>query len=316
VNQSSLPAGVHSGRGYYQRQEATLPEGTTIVRDVNYVGGIDSFQTLDLFVPPEAKSYKVPVVVWIHGGGWTMGGKKGILCLRLVPRGFAVVNMEYRLSQKATWPAQIYDCKAAIRWVRAHANQYHLDSNHIGVWGASAGGQLALLLGTTNGVKALEGDEGNTHYLSDVQAVCDWFGPTDFTHLAEQIPKADPHHQSPIDALDLVSKLLGGPLQTHREEAKQASPISYLNKNCARTLIIHGDSDNIVPVEQSREFYDAAKAIGADVTLHVVPHAGHGNPGFTPEIYEETLVFFDRLKSQSGSPYDKHHSAKHTDHAD
>jgi acetyl esterase/lipase len=287
-----------------------LPEGTTVARDVNYAGTKDPYQTLDLFVPPEAKSQPVPVVVWIHGGGWVSGGKKSRMSLKLVPRGFAVANIEYRFSSEAIWPAQMYDCKAAIRWLRAHANQYNLDPKHIGVWGASAGGQLVLMLGTTGGIKSLEGDEGNKKYSSDVQLVADWFGPTDFTHIAEQIPKADPHHQSPIDALDLVSKLLGGPIPTHLEQAKQASPITFLSKSSAPTLIVHGDADHIVPVEQSREYCDEAKRLGADVTLHVVANGGHGDPNFTPEIYEETLSFFDRLKGQPGSSAHKHRRRK------
>jgi acetyl esterase/lipase len=297
-------------KAYQQRQESLLPEGTTVARDVNYAGTKDRYQTLDLFVPPEAKSQPVPVVVWIHGGGWVTGGKKSRMSLKLVPRGFAVANIEYRFSNEAIWPAQMYDCKAAIRWLRAHANQYNLDPKHIGVWGASAGGQLVLMLGTTGGIKSLEGDEGNKKYSSDVQLVADWFGPTDFTHIAEQIPKADPHHQSPIDALDLVSKLLGGPIPTHLEQAKQASPITFLSKSSAPTLIVHGDADHIVPVEQSREYCDEAKRLGADVTLHVVPNGGHGDPNFTPEIYEQTLVFFDRLKGQSGSSAHKRRRRK------
>lgn len=300
--EQSAPATNYKGQqANQQRQQPSLPEGTTIVRDVNYAGGTDPFQTLDLFVPSEALSQPVPVVVWIHGGGWISGDKNGRLSLALVPRGFAVANIEYRFSQEAIWPAQIYDCKAAIRWLRAHADQYHLDAKHIGVWGASAGGHLVLLLGNTRGTKALEGNEGNLHYSSDVQLVCDWFGPTDFLKITEQIPKADPRHESPIDALGLVAKLLGGPIATHQKQAKQASPITYLSKRCAPTLIVHGDADNIVPLEQSREYYDAAKAVGADVTLHTVPKGGHGNPNFTPDIYEESLAFFDRLKSHSNS---------------
>jgi acetyl esterase/lipase len=287
-------------------QQPLLPEGTTVVCDVNYAGTKDPFQTLDLYVPPKAKSQRVPVVVWIHGGGWASGNKKGHTCLRLLPRGFAVASIEYRFSNEAIWPAQIYDCKAVIRWLRAHASQYHLDPKRIGIWGVSAGGQLALMLGTTGGIKSLEGDEGNKKYSSDVQLVVDWFGPTDFTHIADQMPKADPLHQSPIDALDLISKLLGGPMSTHKDQAKQASPITYLTKNCAPTLIVHGDADHLVPIEQSYEYCQEAKRQGADVTLHVVVNGGHGDSNFTPAIYEESMAFFDRLKVESGSPH-KHH---------
>jgi acetyl esterase/lipase len=283
-----------------KRRQVVLPEGSKVVYDINYAGTDDPFQELDLYLPPEAKSQPVPVIVWIHGGGYVTGGKRGKLGVGFVSRGFALAKIEYRLSTEASWPAQIHDCKAAVRWLRAHAAQYNLDPKHIGVWGASAGGQLALLMGT-KGIRALEGNEGNKEYPSDVQVVVDWYGPTDFTHITEQVAIADPQHQSPVETVDLISKLLGGPISTHLDRAKQASPITYLTKNCPPTLIVHGDADHIIPVQQSREYYDAAKKLGADVTLHIVPNGGHGEPNFTPEIVVESMEFFNRLKDPSNS---------------
>jgi len=293
---------------HHTNPEDSLPAGTKILHEKNYAGGKNPAQTLDFFVPAEAKSHPVPVVIWIHGGGWHSGDKKGKMFLGLVTRGFAVASIDYRLSQEAIWPAQIYDCKAAVRWVRAQANKYNLDSKHIGVWGGSAGGHLVLMLGTTNGLKELEGDEGNQKFSSDVEAVCDWFGPTDFLHIQEQIPKTDEQHKPKIDAMSLVGMLIGGPVATHEEQAKQASPITYLTKECAPTLILHGDSDPIVPLQQSQEYYDAAKAKGANVTLHIVPNGGHGAPGFTGEVVTESFDFFDKYLKNNDKPQPKRHT--------
>jgi acetyl esterase/lipase len=161
---------------------------------------------LDMFLPvppddvskePGSASGPFPVIVWIHGGGWQEGDRHGCPAEHLVPRGYAAVSIEYRLTTVAPFPAQIQDCKGAIRWVRAHAREYNFDPERIGVWGASAGGHLAALLGTSSAEKQLEGDTGgNLDQPSNVQAVCDWFGPTDLLKLfkvPDEAPKkADP----------------------------------------------------------------------------------------------------------------------------
>ena len=149
------------------------------------------------------------MVVWIHGGGWKGGDKRRNPAIMLLPKGYAVVSVNYRLSQHATMPAQIEDCKAAIRWVRAHAKEYNLNPERIGVWGASAGGHLVALLGTAGDVKELEGKLGNEEQSSRVQCVVDWFGPSDFLSMGRTQEKAD----SP------VAMLLGGPLSEKSEAA-------------------------------------------------------------------------------------------------
>ena len=137
---------------------------------------------LDLYLPEKVKG-RLPVVVWIHGGAWMEGSKDDCPAVPFAAEGCAVASINYRLSQHAIFPAQIQDCKAAIRWLRANADKYHLDPDHIGVWGASAGGHLVALLGTTAAVKEFEGRGGNLDQSSRVQCVLDWYGPSELTMM-------------------------------------------------------------------------------------------------------------------------------------
>lgn len=213
----------------------------------------------------------MPVIVWIHGGGWR-GGSKESGIRRLLPfaqRGFLCASIEYRLSGEAKFPAQIEDCKCAIRFLRAKAKEFHLDPDRIGVWGSSAGGHLAALLGTSGDVKELEGDGGWGEQSSRVQAVCDWFGPSDFInyHVGGRI---NAHADS------VVAQLLGGPVPEQKELAVKAAPITYVTKDDPPFLIMHGDKDPLVPLRQSELLRDALRKAGIETTLHVVAGAGHG----------------------------------------
>src|SRR5436305_12322843 len=191
--------------------QAVLPSGIKLVRDVAYVEGGGPRQTLDLYLDQNATG-PLPLVVWVHGGGWQAGSKEGAGPARLVllGKGYHVASINYRLSQQAPFPAQIEDCKAAVRWLRAHAGEYHFDPDHFGVWGASAGGHLVALLGTSGGVKELEGNLGNAGVSSRVQAVCDWFGPADFLAYGD---RAGAEPNSPL------VKLFGGPMSDHKDLA-------------------------------------------------------------------------------------------------
>ncbi len=226
-------------------QERTAPpklrEGVKVLRNLQYVEGGHERNRLDLYLPEKAEG-RLPLVVWIHGGAWRGGSKDDVPALPLVGKGYAVASINYRLSQHAVFPAQIEDCKAAIRWLRANAAKYHLDPDHIGVWGASAGGHLVALLGTTGGVKDLEGNGANLDQSSRVQCVIDWFGPTELTTMGEQGDKPG----SP------VALLIGGLVQENREKARKASPLTYVSKDSAPFLIMHGDKDNLVPRRAQR----------------------------------------------------------------
>jgi acetyl esterase/lipase len=259
------------------------PPDAKIVKDVQYtkVGGESLL--MDLIVPRQPIGKK-PVVVWIHGGGWREGDKSVNIAAWLAGKGYVVASIDYRLTGIAPFPAQIWDCKAAIRFLRANAGEYDVDGN-IGVWGMSAGGHLAALLGTSGGVEALEGGEGNLSYSSRVQAVVDFFGPTDFTVGA--LIGNDP---------SIVAGLLGGKPET----AKVASPVTYVGSRDAPTLIVHGDKDTPVPLSQSESFYKDLRRAGVDAKLVIVKNAGHGfgsDPKMKPsldEIAKTVQKFLDK----------------------
>jgi acetyl esterase/lipase len=260
----------------------------TVLRDIEYVPGGHERQRLDLYLPKEADpSGKRPLIVWVHGGAWLGGNKERPPALRFVNQGYAVASINYRLSQQAIFPAQIEDCKAAIRWLRANASQYHYDPNRIGVWGASAGGHLVALLGTTGDVKGF--DVGpNAGVSSRVQAVCDFFGPTDFTKMSS-FPSTMKH-----DAPDSPeSKLIGGPIQENKDKVQRANPITYVTKDDPPFLIVHGDKDPLVPHNQSEILLDALQKAGVEASLYTVPGGGHG--GFKdPQVDTLVASFFQK----------------------
>ena len=259
-----------------------LPAGARALRDLEYVAGGHERQKLDLYLPAEGANR--PVIVWVHGGAWQGGSKERCPALPFLRQGYAVASVNYRLSQHALFPAQLEDCKAALRWLRAHAKQYQLDPDRFGVWGASAGGHLVALLGTTGGVK--EFDRGdNLEFSSRVQAVCDFFGPTDLTQMSKFPSQMD--HDAPTSP---ESRLLGGPVQDNKDKAARANPITYVSKDAPPFLIMHGDNDQLVPLNQSELLHAALTKVGAEVTFQVIKGAGHGFGG--PEINRMVSEFF------------------------
>ena len=240
--------------------------GVTKIANVIYAKVGERALPLDIYLPSEPASPARPVIIWIHGGGWKSGSKnEGVPVGFATHGGYAVVSVEYRLSEEALFPAQIFDCKAAVRWVRANASKYGFDPARIGVIGASAGGHLAALLGTSSGVKELEGDEGNAEVSSKVQAVCDVSGPTDLTAL-------DAAREGRSSSVTL---LLGGSPQEKPELARLANPINFVSKNDPPFYIVHGGKDPLVPVEQSRLLETALKKAGVSATLDFIEDAGH-----------------------------------------
>jgi acetyl esterase/lipase len=234
------------------------------------------------------------VIVWVHGGAWMAGSKEGGgPALSFVGRGYAVASINYRLSQHAVFPAQIEDCKAAIRWLRANAKTYNLNPERIGVWGASAGGHLVALLGTTGGVKDLEGKGGNEEQSSRVQAVVDFFGPTDFLQMdAHALEGARLMHDSPTSP---ESRLIGGAIQNSAEKVKRANPIRYVTKDAAPFLIAHGEKDPLVPCHQSELLHEALKRAKVEATLYKIAGAGHGGKGFSTDKMQAVIqAFFDK----------------------
>jgi acetyl esterase/lipase len=278
---------AHAGKPPYQMP---LPPGTQQNKDISYVDGAGSpDQTLDLYLPANATG-KLPVVVWIHGGAWRSGAKGGWCpACSLLTQGYALVDISYRLSFKddAPWPDCLYDCKAAIRWLRANAGKYNLDADHIGVWGHSAGGHLVTMLGLTNNNPKFEGDEGNAQFSSAVQAVCDWSGPSD---LSADFQK----EQASGKQTGAVTQLLSGknPSLATADKAASASPLNYVTKSAPPFIIAHGAADPVVNPQDSVKLDAALKAAGVESTLIQVPNAGHGIGG--PDLEKAADDFFNK----------------------
>jgi acetyl esterase/lipase len=253
-------------------------------RDLEYVAGGHRRHTLDLYVPAKADG-PLPVIVWIHGGAWRSGSKEDPLGLAYTAKGYALASINHRLSGQAAFPAQIEDCKAAIRWLRANAKSYGLDGSRIGVWGASAGGHLAALLGTSGDVKELEGAKGDADESSRVQCVVDWYGPTDFSQMGG-------FHDDPRSP---ESQLIGGPVQENKAQVAAANPITYVSRDDAPFLIMHGDRDTRVPFNQSELLHAALKKAGVETTLVAIKGGGHGGPGFySAENSRRIEAFFEK----------------------
>lgn len=266
-------------------------------RDLAYVAGRHERQKLDLYLPKEGTN--LPLIINIHGGAFRAGTKEDGVPLLYLAQGYAVASINYRLSQHAIFPAQIEDCKAAVRWLRAHAAEYRLDPGRFAAWGSSAGGHLAAMLGTTGDTK--EFDVGaHLDQPSRVQAVVDYVGPTDFLQMDAHRPANGMLHD-PANSPE--SQLIGGAIQENKDKAVRANPITYVTPGDPPFLICHGDADPLVPVHQSILLEAALEKAGVPVTLYTVPGAGHG--GFRdPKVPEMTRAFLAKyLKPRS--PRDK-----------
>lgn len=255
------------------RPDGSAPAGAKILRDLEYarVGGTSL--RLDLYLPPDAVGIKpMPVIMWVHGGGWQSGSKNTCPLAGLTGQGYAVASINYRLTDQAIFPAQIHDCKGAVRWLRAHASEYGLDSDRIGAAGSSAGGHLVALLGTTGGVQELEGDVGgNVKESSRVQAVCDFCGPAAFIGEPTAVRSQDKQGRE----AKAVTRLLGGPIAENRDKARLASPVVHVSKDDPPFLIVHGSADPLVPPSQSERLAKALADAGVSVKLEIVDGAGH-----------------------------------------
>lgn len=274
-----------------------LPPGVRMERDLAYVEGGDESQKLDLYLPQNPTSLPLPLIVHIHGGGWRGGSKFPCPFLGMVNRGYAVASIEYRFSQKAVFPAQIQDCQAAIRWLRGHAEKYGLDAMKVGVIGGSAGGHLSALVGTSGGAKAFPMIGEFQDQSDDVQCVCDIFGPANFATVMQQA--ADDKNVRNIfqfnSASDPYALLIGGNLETDREQVAAVSPVHYITADDPPTLILHGTHDALVPYAQSVELAAALKARGVPVWLQTLPGSGHGGAAFSKSAIITLMSnFFDR----------------------
>jgi acetyl esterase/lipase len=269
-------------------------EGTgKIERNVVY-GKVDDVELkLDIYFPRQTGSNLSPVAMYVHGGGWEHGDKAlgagALIIHELVRRGYLVASINYRLAPQYKFPAQIEDAKCAVRFLRANAKKYRLDSNRIGVWGGSAGGHLVALLGLADVKAGFDGVGGHAAESSKVHAVVDMFGPTDLT-VARMGEKQR----------QLLAEVFGAS-DDKEGVLKRASPVTYIKKDAPPFLILQGEEDKLVAPEQSRVLDKRLKEAGVSSQLIMVKHAGHsflpsgGKPSPSPaEIIQIVADFFDK----------------------
>lgn len=256
------------------------------LNDIQYGRVDDHSLLLDLYLPVGVE--QPPLVVWVHGGAWRGGSKAKMPLVDLLQNGFAVASVDYRLSPVARFPAQIHDCKAAIRFLRGNASKYGYQADRIGIAGSSAGGHLVALVGVTNDHKELEGSVGDYgDQSSAVQAIADFYGPTNFMTILKQ---STPHGLGVrVPALKL---LLGDEPSGVPELARLASPVFHLDAADPPLLLVHGDQDPQVPINQSHELHAKYKEHQLPVKFEVVHGGAHGGKAFFDARRREILRDF------------------------
>ena len=273
--------------GGQSRAEVVFEEG------VEYANPDDQHLKLNLARPKDVKpDEKLPAVVCIHGGGFRAGDRKGwdTFCRTLADRGYVAITVTYRLAPKYPFPAAVYDVKAAVQWLRANAEKYHIDPHRIGAVGDSAGGHLALFLGVTGGVAQFDPPTAGVNSPSSrVQCVVSYYGPSDFTQS----------YGKSVDAAEVLPLWLGGDLRQQRRRHILASPLYWITPEAPPTLLLHGTNDKYVAHEQAVWMHDRLKAAEVDATLITFDGAGHGFKGADKENAEKAaLDFFDRHLKQ------------------
>jgi acetyl esterase/lipase len=262
--------------------ELGVPPGVTFTKGIEYANPDRQHLQLDLALPAPTGG-ATPAILCIHGGGFRAGtrGAYDQMCLKLAQRGFAAATITYRLTPAYPFPAAVEDAKSAVRWLRLHAADYHLDPDRIGVTGSSAGAHLALFLGMTAGVKQFEGDQ-NPGPSSAVQCVVSFYGPTDFTLV----------YGHSVDAAVVLPPFLGGNLEQARPRHILASPINWVTPAAPPTLFVHGTADDYVPYGQAVLMRDRLAACGVDTDLVAIAGAKHGFRGADEEKAEQALFAF------------------------
>ena len=280
-----LVAGMSIAPVLAQKPAAKLPvpEGVVFEPDVEYANPDGQHLQLDLARPKEG-TRPFPAVVCIHGGGFRAGSRQGYdgLCLKLAEQGYVAVTVSYRLAPKHPFPAAIHDVKAAVRWLRANAANYHIDPERIGATGGSAGGHLVQFLGVTADVKQFEGAGGNADQSSRVACVVNYYGPSDFTKS----------YGKSVDAAEVLPLFLGGNLEKERHKHIVASPLSWVTPSAAPTLCVHGTEDKYVAHEQAVWLVERLKAADVEAELLTLEGAGHGFKGKDAEAAEKAMLAF------------------------
>lgn len=262
-----------------------------VKQNLTYAQVGDVSLQLDLASPQDGDG-PFPAIVFIHGGGWSGGNRHGFRpkIEEAARRGYVAATISYRLTQpdketgkaKEPFPAQIHDCKAAVRWMRAHAREYRIDPQRIAVGGASAGGHLSLLVALTKPEDGLEGNEGDLTQSSRVQAVVNIFGPTDLVRCYETSP----------GAVGFLKGLCNGTPDDAANTYKAASPINYVTPDDPPVLTLHGDKDALVPPEQAKLLDARLQAAGVKHELVLLPEQGHGFQGEAAAKADEAFWLF------------------------
>lgn len=289
---------VSSLNGFSQPSKANTDHIKRKWLDIAYAS-ISPAQKLDIYLPDEGDG-PFPVIVSVHGGAFKFGDKADeqlTPMLEGLMRGYAVVSINYRMSGEALFPNNINDVKAAIRWIRANAKQYYFNPDKIAAWGGSAGGNLSSLAGTSGDVKALDDlSLGNSNQSSRLQAVVDWFGPTDFLMMDPQLTETGNGKPDHNEANSPESLVLGKKITEIPEKVKEANPETYITRDDPPFLIEHGTNDHLVPTQQSINFAKKLETVlGKEkVTLVLLKGSKHGGPAFqTPENLKLVVAFLD-----------------------
>lgn len=258
-----------------------IPDTVVWEEGIEYSNPDDQHLQLNL-ARPKAGNGPFPAVICIHGGGFRAGKRDSYdaLCVKLAERGYVAATISYRLAPRFPFPAAVHDTKAAVRWMRAHASTYHVDTAKIGVTGGSAGGHLAQFLAVTAHVPRFEGNGGNPDQSSAVTCVVNVYGPSDLTKS----------YGKSVDAHEVLPLWFGGNLETKRDLHIQGSPLYWVTPDAAPTLCIHGTEDKYVAHEQSVWLVDKLKAATVEAELVTIEGAGHGFKG-ADAVKAETSIF-------------------------
>lgn len=268
-------------------------------------GYVNKPLTIHLVIPQDKKPH--PVILYINGGGFINANKDGYMqqWLDLAEHGYVVASMTYRVAPTSTFPAPLEDVKSAVRFLRANAERFHIDAKHIGVFGGSAGGYLAAMAGTTNGVKGFDKGE-NLKYSSDVQAVVDVYGVSDVNKIGADYSEAVQQTHRSAGATEALwvngSPVFGGKdggITANPEAAKAANPMTYISSKTAPFLLMHGDADILVSPSQTELLREALAEHNIEATRYLVKGAAHGGPFWVqPEIMDIVIAFYDKHLKQ------------------
>lgn len=270
--------------------------------DVTYkqiFGWSGSRLKMDILQPESSE--RVPAVVFVTGGGFIAAPKSNYIQqrLHLAEAGYLVASAEYRVVPDGTYKDAVQDVKAAIRYLRAHAAEFNIDPNRIAVMGESAGGYMAAMIGTTNGVKEFDVGE-NLDQSSDVQAAIDIYGLSDLTKVGADFSREiqESHRSAGASEALFVNGIppfgKGGSIESNPESARAANPMTYISGKTASFLLMHGDKDHLVSPSQTQLLHDALTEKGVDSTRYVVEGADHADHYWNqPEVEQVIIAFLD-----------------------